>query len=214
MSVGVPTGYWRSVGNYPEAFARESFLDEIAAAGGLDPLDLRLPLVPDRGRAVLELAADRAGWGSPLPEDRGRGLAYFATFDVTHVAHVVEVSVGEGGSVRVHRVVCAVDCGIVVNPEGVAAQMEGGIVFGLTAALKPGITVEKGRVQQSNFHDHPLLRIDEMPEIEVHIVPSDGTPSGVGEMGVPPIGPAVANAVYAVTGKRIRHLPILPEDLI
>lgn len=213
MSVGVPTGYWRSVENFPEAFARESFLDEIASSKGLDPLELRLSLVPERARLVLELAAEKAGWGSPVPEAWGRGLAYWATFGVTHVAQVAEVSVDGDGSVRVHRVVCAVDCGTVVNPDTVVAQMEGGIVFGLTAALKAEITVESGRVQQSNFHDYPLLRMDEMPEIEVHIVPSDQSPRGVGEMGVPPIAPAVANAVYAATGKRIRRLPIRAEDL-
>lgn len=213
MQTGVPTGYWRSVENFTEAFVRESFLDEIAAAHDIDPLELRLPLAPARGQAVLELAAAQAGWGQPLPEGWGRGLAYFATFDVTHVAHIVEVSVDAEGRVRVQRVVCAVDCGTVVNPDTVAAQMEGGIVFGLTAALKPGITLEAGRVQQSNFHDHPLLRMDEMPVVEVHIVPSDEAPSGIGEMGVPPIAPAVANAVFHATGRRIRHLPILPEDL-
>jgi isoquinoline 1-oxidoreductase beta subunit len=210
---GVPTGNWRSVEQFPMAFARESFVDEIAAAGGLDPVALRMELAPDRGKAVIELAAEKAGWGSPLPEGQGRGIAYFATFNVTHVAHVVEVSVSSGGQVRVQRVVCAVDCGQAVNPDGVAAQMEGGIVFGLTAALKARITVEQGRVQQSNFHDYPLLRMDEMPAVEVHIVPSDNGPSGVGEMAVPPIAPAVANAIYAATGKRVRHLPILPEDL-
>jgi len=214
MTVGVPTGYWRGVENVTEAFARESFLDEIAAAASLDPLELRLQLAPQPGQAVLRLAAEKAGWGSPLPEGWGRGIAYFATFGVTHVAQVAEVSVTPEGQVRVHRVVCAVDCGTVVNPDTVVAQMEGGIVFGLTAALKASVTVEKGRVQQSNFHDYPLLRIDEMPAVEVYIIPSGAEPSGIGEMGVPPIAPAVANAVFAATGKRVRHLPIRPEDLL
>jgi isoquinoline 1-oxidoreductase beta subunit len=209
----VPTGYWRSVEQFPAAFARESFVDEIAAAGGLDPVALRIELAPERGKAVIQLAAEKAAWGSPLPDGWGRGIAYFATFGVTHVAHVVELSVAPGGQVRVRRVVCAVDCGLAVNPDGVAAQMEGGIVFGLTATLKPGITIQNGRVQQSNFHDHPLLRMDEMPVIEVYIVPSDEGPSGTGEMAVPPIAPAVANAIHAATGKRVRHIPILAEDL-
>ncbi len=211
---GIPTGAWRSVQNFTEAFARESFLDEVAARSGLDPYALRRELVPGLGRAVVELAASKAGWGSPLPEGWGRGIAYFATFGVTHVAQVAEVSVAQDGTVRVHRVVCAVDCGTVINPDTVRAQMEGGIVFGLTAALKADITIESGRAQQSNFHDYPLLRMDEMPIVEVHIVPSDQPPSGIGEMAVPPIAPAVANAVFDATGKRIRHLPIRPQDLV
>jgi isoquinoline 1-oxidoreductase beta subunit len=208
MQTGVPTGYWRSVENFTEAFARESFLDEVAAEEGLDPYELRRALVPDRGRTVVDLAATQAGWGNPLPEGWGRGIAYWATFGVTHVAQVAEVSVTAEADIRVHRVVCAVDCGTVINPDTVAAQMEGGIVFGLTAALKAAITIENGRVQQSNFHDYPLLRIDEMPVVEVHIVPSQERPSGIGEMGVPPIAPAVANALFAATGQRIRQLPI------
>jgi isoquinoline 1-oxidoreductase beta subunit len=212
MQTGVPTGYWRSVENFTEAFARESFLDEIAAENTLDPYELRRALLPDRGRTVVELAATKAGWGSPLPEGWGRGIAYWATFGVTHVAQVAEVSVTPEGDIRVHRVVCAVDCGTVINPDTVAAQMEGGIVFGLTAALKAEITIENGRVQQSNFHDYPLLRIDEMPVVEVHIVPSEERPSGIGEMGVPPIAPAVANALFAATGRRIRQLPIRLQE--
>ncbi len=214
MSIGVPTGAWRGVQNVPDAFARESFLDEIAAAGGLDPYALRMELLPEQGRQVVELAAAKAGWGTPLPEGWGRGLAYYATFNVTHVADVAEVSVDKQGVVRVERVVCAVDCGTVINPDGVTAQMEGGIAFGLTAALKAAITIKDGRVQQSNFNDYPLLALDEMPAVEVYIVPGAGrSPTGIGEMGVPPIAPAVANAVYAATGVRVRHLPILPADL-
>ncbi|MGD8464463.1 MAG: xanthine dehydrogenase family protein molybdopterin-binding subunit [Anaerolineae bacterium] len=213
MRIGVPTGYWRSVENFTEAFARESFLDEIAAQNGLDPYELRRELLPARASAVVDLAATQAGWGSPLPEGWGRGIAYYATHGATHVAQVAEVSVSSDGTVRVHRVVCAVDCGTVVNPDTVKAQMAGGIAFGLTAALKADITIEAGRTQQSNFHDYPLLRMDEMPVVEVHIVSSDESPRGIGEMGVPPIAPAVANAIFAATGKRLRRLPILAEDL-
>jgi isoquinoline 1-oxidoreductase beta subunit len=140
-------------------------------------------------------------------------LAFHATFGVTHVAQVAEVSVDGAGNVRVHRVVCAVDCGKVVNPDNVAAQMESGIVFGLTATLKAETTIRNGRVQQSNFDDYPLLQMDEMPSVEVYIADSDVRPSGIGEMGVPPIAPAVANAIFSATGKRIRHIPIRPEDL-
>ncbi|MCL7454784.1 MAG: xanthine dehydrogenase family protein molybdopterin-binding subunit [Anaerolineae bacterium] len=213
MLFGVPTGYWRSIEHFTEAFARESFLDEIAARNNLDPHELRRELLPARASAVVDLAAAQAGWGSPLPEGWGRGIAYYATHGATHVAQVAEVSVAPDGAVRVHRVVCAVDCGTVVNPDTVKAQMEGGIVFGLTAALKAGITIKAGRTEQSNFHDYPLLRMDEMPVVEVHIVPSDEDPSGIGEMGVPPIAPAVANAIFAATGKRLRRLPIRAEDL-
>jgi len=142
-----------------------------------------------------------------LPAGRGRGIATHFSFD-SYVGQVAEVSVDKDGGVRVHRVVCAVDCGQVVNPDSVKAQMEGGIIFGLTAALKDEITLDRGRVQQRNFHDYPMLRMNESPEIEVHIVPSMEKPTGVGEPGVPPVAPAVANAIFAVTGKRVRKLPI------
>ncbi len=203
----IPTGAWRSVGNHPTAFARESLIDEVAAANGIDPLKLRMQIMDRAARRVIELAAEQSGWGSPLPDGWGRGIAYFSTFGVTPVAQVAEVSV-EGSAIRVHRVVCAVDCGVVINPDTVRAQMEGGIAFGLTAALKDGITIEDGAVVQSNFHDYRLLPFDEMPEVEVHIVPSSEPPTGVGEMGVPPIAPAVANAVFAATGIRLRSIPL------
>ncbi|MBN2303892.1 MAG: xanthine dehydrogenase family protein molybdopterin-binding subunit [Anaerolineae bacterium] len=209
---GVPTGAWRSVGEHITALGNECFVDELAAALERDPVELRRGMLSAAQMAVMELAAEKAGWGSPLPDGWGRGIAQHSTFGVTHVTHVAEVEV-TGDTVRVHRVVCAVDCGQVVNPDGVIAQMEGGIIFGLTAALYGDITVENGRVLQSNFHDYPLLRFDEAPLIEVYIVPGDRRPSGVGEMGVPPIAPAVLNAICNATGRRMRHIPIRPDDL-
>jgi isoquinoline 1-oxidoreductase beta subunit len=209
----LPTGAWRSVDNFPDAYARECFVDEYAAATGVDPYEYRLTLVDEKvynadARAVLELAAEKSDWGKPLPEGWGRGMAFHSTFGVTHVAEVAEVEVDKQGKVLVRRVVCAVDCGKVINPSGVEAQMEGGIVFGLTAALKDKITVKHGRVEQSNFDDFGILRIDEMPVVEVYIVPSDRSPTGIGEMGVPPSVPAVLNAIYAATGVRVREIPV------
>jgi isoquinoline 1-oxidoreductase beta subunit len=186
----------------------------MAAALERDPYELRLELTEGKLRQVVELAASKAGWGDPLPEGWGRGIACWSTWNVTPVAQVAEVSVTPEGNVQVHRVVCAIDCGLVINPDMVAAQMEGGVAWGLTAALKSSIEFENGKVMQSNFDDYPLLRMDEMPEVEVYIVPSDRHPTGVGEMGVPPVAPALFNAIYNATGKRIRHLPFQPEDLL
>jgi isoquinoline 1-oxidoreductase beta subunit len=218
----IPTGSWRSVSNFPQAFIRESFVDELAAALGRDPYELRMQrLSHDAHKAVLELAASKAGWGQPLSAGSGRGIAFYiyggsenqAAERGTYVAQVVEVQV-HGGNVRVQRVVCAVDCGIAINPDMIAAQIEGGISHALTATLKSAITVEEGRVQQHNFDDYPLLRIDEMPGVEVYIVPSTRLPQGMGEMGVPTLAPALANAIFSATGKRIRRLPIQAADLL
>ena len=212
--IGVPVQWWRSVGHSHTGFSVEAFLDEVAHAGGKDPYELRRALLAKQPRmlAVLELAAQKAHWGSKLPAGVGRGIATHFSFD-SYVAQVVEASVEKNGTVRVHRVVCAVDCGMAINPDTVKAQMEGGIIFGLTAALKSEITLKDGRVEQGNFHDYQMLRIFESPEIEVHIVPSSETPTGVGEPGVPPVAPALANAIFAATGKRIRRLPIRASDL-
>jgi isoquinoline 1-oxidoreductase beta subunit len=186
----------------------------VAAAAGRDPYELRRALLTRSPRhlAVLELAAAQAGWGRPLPPGRARGIAVAESFGSV-VADVAEVSVSPEGDVRVHRVVCAVDCGVVVNPDTVEAQMEGATVYGLTAALRGAITIAGGHVVQSNFHDYPLLRINEMPTVEVHILPSAEAPGGVGEPGTPPIAPAVINAIFAATGTRIRSLPISTHEL-
>jgi len=212
---GVPTGAWRSVREFTDAYVKECFIDELADALGQDPYELRLQRYEDpRLKNVLQLAAEKADWGSPLPEGWGRGIAAYNTWGKTSAAEVVELSVAEDGQIKVHRVVCVVDCGIAINPDMVKEQMEGGIVFALTAALKSKITIENGRVQQSNFHNYPILRMDEMPLVEVHIVPGSEPPTGVGEMSGPPLTPAVANAVFNATGKRVRHIPILPADLL
>jgi isoquinoline 1-oxidoreductase beta subunit len=213
--IGVPVQWWRSVGHSHTGFSVEAFFDEVAHAGGKDPYHLRQILLSKQPRmlAVLNLAAQKAGWGRALPKGIGRGIATHFSFD-SYVAQVIEASVEKNGNVRVHRVVCAVDCGRVVNPDTVKAQMEGGINFGLTAALKTEITLENGRVQQSNFNDYPMLRMFEAPSIEVFIVPSEEKPTGVGEPSVPPVAPALSNAIFAATGKRVRRLPIRTSDLV
>ncbi len=227
---GVPRAWWRSVEHSTNGFVVESFVDELAAAAKADPLAYRLKLLAEdrtlrldpkdpespaletrRLRACLELAAARAGWGSPLPAGRARGIAGHFSFE-SYVAHVVELSV-EKGVPRVHRVVSAVDCGVVINPDGVAAQVESAIVYGLSAALKGSITIANGKPQQSNFDSFDVLRIGEMPVVEVHLIPSQERPTGMGEPALPPIAAAVGNALFALTGKRVRRLPIRKADL-
>jgi isoquinoline 1-oxidoreductase beta subunit len=211
---GVPVGFWRSVGSSHTAFSTECFLDEVAHAAGKDPLAYRLSLLEKHPRyaGVLKLAAEKAGWSKPAAKGIFRGIAVHESFG-SYVAHVAEVSIGKDGMPKVHRVVCAIDCGQVVNPDTVAAQMESCIIFGLTAALYGEITIKNGRVQQNNFYDYKMLRMDETPKIEVYIVPSTEKHGGVGEPGTPPIAPAVVNAIFAATGKRIRSLPIRTEEL-
>ncbi len=208
---GVPVLWWRSVGHSFTAFVKECFLDELAHLGGQDPYALRLALLKEHPRMakLLQLAAEKSGWGSALPEGRGRGIAVHESFG-SLIAQVAEVSVDEKDRIRVHRVVCAVDCGRVVNPDTVEAQMESGIVFGLSAALHGAITFKQGRVEQSNFHDYEVVRIDAMPVVEVHILESGEALGGIGEPGTPPIAPAVANAVFAASGLRLRTLPMTP----
>ncbi|HYW50874.1 MAG TPA: xanthine dehydrogenase family protein molybdopterin-binding subunit [Gemmatimonadaceae bacterium] len=207
--VAVPVQWWRSVGHTHTAFAVEAFIDEMARAGGRDPLEFRRTMLAKDPRrlGVLNLAAERAGWGGPLPSGRARGIAVHKSFD-SYVAQVAEVSL-EGGVPRVHKVTCAVDCGIVINPDIVRSQMEGAIAFGLGAALYGKVDIEGGRVVSNNFDRYRVLRQREMPVVDVHIVPSTEKPTGVGEPGTPPIAPAVANALLALTGKPTRSLPFV-----
>jgi isoquinoline 1-oxidoreductase subunit beta len=206
---GVPVLWWRVVGSSHTTFAVESFIDEAAHAAGQDPYTYRRDLLAHepRMRAVLDLAAEKSGWsGSPLPKGQGRGIAVAEAFN-TFVAQVAEVTVSDAGEITVDRVVCALDCGTPINPDIITAQMEGGIGFGLGAALYGAITLKDGRVEQDNFNGYRVLRMNEMPRVEVYIVPSNAAPTGVGEPGVAPLGPAVANAVFAATGKRTYAFP-------
>jgi isoquinoline 1-oxidoreductase subunit beta len=207
---GIPTAFWRGVGPTHNIFVVESFIDELAVAAKQDPFEYRRALLDKspRAKAVLELAAEQAGWGKPLPPRSGRGIALLHAFGETYIAEVAEVSVSKEGDVRVQRVVCAVDCGTIVNPDTVKAQMESGIIFGITAALFGEITIKDGRVEQGNFDDYQMLRINEAPSIDVHLVKSTEAPGGVGEPGTSAVIPAVANAIFAATGKRVRKLPI------
>jgi isoquinoline 1-oxidoreductase beta subunit len=211
---GVPTTYWRAVGYTQNTFFGESFIDELAAAGGKDPVEVRRRLLAGSPRllGVLNLAAEKAGWGKPLPAGHHHGIAVVNNVG-SFTAQIAEVSVSQG-KLKVHKVVCATDCGQVVNPAIVEQQIRSAIVFGLSAALKGEITVANGRIQQTNFHQYDVVRMDEAPAVEVHIAPSTEAPGGMGEAGVPSIAPAVCNAIFAATGKRIRRLPIQPGQLV
>ncbi|MGI9342301.1 MAG: molybdopterin cofactor-binding domain-containing protein [Gammaproteobacteria bacterium] len=207
LDSGIPAGIWRSVGNHPNAFAVECFIDELAHAAGADPIEFRQRRLADSPRhlAVLDRLADACGWGA-APEGRYHGVAIHAAYDCV-VAQVAEVSVGTG-KLRVHRVTCVIDCGVAINPDIVRQQMESGIIFGMSAALYGGIEFDEGRVRQSNFHDYRVVRMAAAPAIEVHILEGADSPGGIGEAGTPPIAPAIANAAFAATGRRIRTLPI------
>jgi len=212
--IGVPVQWWRSVGSTHTAFATECFLDEIARATKKDPLQLRRALLVKhpRHKAVLELAAQKAGWSKPLAKGRARGIAVHESFN-TFVAQVAEISKKKDGSLKLERVVCAVDCGVAVNPNIIAMQMESGIGYGLSAALTGAITLKGGSVEQSNFHDYPVLRINQMPRVDVHIVSSKEKPTGVGEPATPVIAPALANAILALNGKPVRALPLSAQGI-
>jgi isoquinoline 1-oxidoreductase beta subunit len=206
---GIPTAFWRSVGPSHNVFVTESFMDELAAAAKQDPVAYRGALLDKspRAKAVLALAAEKAGWGQPLPQGHGRGVSLQFAF-ATYMAQVAEVEVSKDGAVRVRRVVCAVDCGIPVNPDTIRAQIQSAVNFGITAALHGEITLKNGRVEQANFDSYQMLRMDEAPAIEVYIVQSLEPPGGMGEAGTSLIVPAVANAIFAATGKRLRKLPV------
>ena len=206
---GIPTAFWRSVGPSHNVFVTESFIDELAAAAKQDPVAYRLALLgkSPRAKAVLTLAAEKAGWGQPLPARTGYGVSLQHVF-ATYMAMVAQVEVSKDGTVQVRRVVCALDCGTVVNPDTVQAQVQSGIIFGITAALHGEITLKNGRVEQANFDTYQMLRMNEAPAIEVHIVPSSEPPGGMGEAGTSLIVPAITNAIYAATGKRLRKLPV------
>lgn len=211
----VPVGWWRSVYNSQNAFANEGFIDELAHMAGMNPLRFRINLLKNSPRhlGVLKLVVEKSGWNRKLEKGKGQGFAMHESFG-SWSAMVAEVTISRNGTLTVDKITASIDCGLVVHPDGVKAQMESSIVYGLTSTLKGEITIEKGAVAQSNFHDFELLRIDEMPEVEVHIVPSIEPPGGAGEPGLPPVAPAITNAIFAATGKRIRRLPIKKEDLI
>ena len=217
--IGVPVLWWRSVGSSHTAYSTEVFLDQVAAAMGKDPVALRLELLTEHPKhaGVLKLVAEKANWGTPLKaaagERRGRGVAVHESFH-SFVAQVAEVTVKKDGSIKVDRVVCAVDCGTAINPDNIRSQVEGAVGFALSAALSGEITLKGGRVEQGNFDGYPLLRIGYMPKVEVHIVPSTAAPTGIGEPGVPPLAPAVANAIAAATGKFLTKMPFNTAELV
>jgi isoquinoline 1-oxidoreductase subunit beta len=211
---GIPTAFWRSVGPSHNVFVTESFVDELAAAAKQDAVAYRRALLDrsPRAKAALDLAAEKADWGKPVPQGSGRGVSLQFAFG-SYMAHVAEVDVSEKGAVRIRRVVCAVDCGTVVNPDTVQAQVQSGIIFGATAALYGEITLKDGRVEQSNFDTYQMLRMNEAPAIEVYIVSSQEPPGGIGETGTSAVVPAIANAIFAATGKRLRKMPVDPAVL-
>jgi isoquinoline 1-oxidoreductase beta subunit len=215
-SLPIPVAPWRSVQNGPNAFVIECFTDEVAQAAGKDPLEFRLQHLKNnmRPRRVLETAAEKAGWGKPLPKGKGRGIAQHCCFG-SYVAQVAEVSVNEGnGAVKVDRIVAAVDCGPFVNPDTIKAQIEGAVVEALSTTLKEEIMFSNGGVKSSNFDDYKIIRMNETPEIEVHIVKSNEAIGGIGEPGVPPTAPAVVNAVFNATGARVRRIPLTPQRVL
>ena len=213
VQVGVPVLWWRAVGHTHTAFVMETMMDDLAHAAGKDPIEFRLGLLKDKPRhaGVLKLAAEKAGWGTPLPKGKARGIAVHESFR-SYVAQVAEIAMDEDGEFKVERVVCAIDCGVAVNPDNVAAQMEGGIGYGLGHAIRNSITLTDGEVDQSNFHDYEPMRISDMPVVETHIMPSAEAPTGVGEPGTPPVAPAVSNAIFAATGVRRRTQPFSAEE--
>jgi isoquinoline 1-oxidoreductase beta subunit len=215
MDLPIRVGFWRSVGNTQNAFVKETFVDALAHAANRDPLEFRLNhLKNPSARRVLQVAAERAGWGKPFPKGQARGIAHHFSFG-TQVAQVAEISVNKkDGSIKVHRVVCAVSCGTMINPNMIVAQMKGAIIMGLSAALKEKVHFGHGGVETSNFYNYNELRMNEVPEIEVHLVKSKDAIGGIGEPGLPPIAPAVANAVFKAAGIRLRNLPMIPETVL
>jgi isoquinoline 1-oxidoreductase beta subunit len=210
--VGVPTLWWRSVGHTHTAYVMETMMDELARAAGRDPVEFRLAYLGDDPRLanVLSLAAEKAG--ASAPDGMHRGVAVHKSFN-SYVAEVADIRMREDGTVKVEKVTCAVDCGIAINPDNIVAQIEGGLGYGLSAVLREEVTMTDGEVDQWNYPDYMPLRISDMPEVDVHIVRSEAAPTGIGEPGTPPIGPAVANAVFAATGQRVRELPFAKHGL-
>jgi len=227
LPLAIPTGWWRAPGSCALAFAIQGFLHELSVAAGRDHLEFLLELMGEprwleegnpnalntgRGAAVIRLAAEKAGWGKPLPKGHALGLAFYFSHR-GHVAEVVEVSMDSGNKLKLHRVVAAADAGPIINRSGAENQVEGSVIDGYSAMIEQEITFEAGRVQQSNFHDYPLVRMPNQPKIEVHFIESDFPPSGLGEPALPPLAPAVCNAIFTLTGKRVRTLPLSKEGI-